>query len=168
MVLTYKYRLKGKRCARQLRHFSWATNQVWNFCVQTQRAVQSAYREGLSPRWPSFYNLKKLASGTSRDLGLHAQTIHEVSGSSQEVSTLPALGRSQAFPGLGTVPGAIPSGHDARGDVSGEHLPLLRSKEASPPRNCGGGCFVEDARGPFPLASGALVEKLQRFYDSRV
>ena len=37
MILTYKYRLKGKRATRQLRRYAWAVNQVWNFCVQTQR-----------------------------------------------------------------------------------------------------------------------------------
>ena len=39
VILTYKYRLKGKRTVRQQCRFAWAVNQVWNFCVQTQRAV---------------------------------------------------------------------------------------------------------------------------------
>ena len=78
MILTYKYRLKGKRTVRQQRRFAWAVNQVWNYCVQTQRTVQRAWKDGLFPRWPSFYDLKDLAAGTSKDLGLHAQTIQDV------------------------------------------------------------------------------------------
>src|SRR5947207_13719229 len=78
MILTYKYLLKGKRTLRQQRRFAWAVNQVWNFCVQTQRAVQRTWRDGLSPKWPSFYDLKDLAAGTSKDLGLNAQTIQNI------------------------------------------------------------------------------------------
>jgi hypothetical protein len=78
MILTYKYRLKGKRAARQLRRFAYLTNQVWNYCVATQRRVQRARRDGLSPRWPSQYDLQRLTAGTSRDLGLHAQTINGI------------------------------------------------------------------------------------------
>jgi hypothetical protein len=66
MILTYKYRLKGKRSARQLRRFSWAVNQVWNFCVQTQRAVQRVYRDGLSPRWPSSLRVVSYLSSSPR------------------------------------------------------------------------------------------------------
>src|SRR5277367_1124744 len=78
MILTHKNRLKGKRSTHQLRQLVWAANQVWNFCVQTQRKVQRNWKDGLSPRWPSFYNLKALASGTSKELGLHAQTIQNI------------------------------------------------------------------------------------------
>ncbi len=34
MILTYKYRLKGKRTIRQLKQLAFACNQVWNFCAQ--------------------------------------------------------------------------------------------------------------------------------------
>jgi len=53
MILIYKYCLKGKRSCRQLRRMAWAVNQVWNYCVATQRSVQRAWSSGLSPRWPS-------------------------------------------------------------------------------------------------------------------
>jgi hypothetical protein len=70
MILTYKYRLKGKRSLRQQRRYAWAVNQVWNFCVQTQRAIQRAWKDGLSPKWPSFYDLKDLT-------GAHQPPVEE-------------------------------------------------------------------------------------------
>jgi hypothetical protein len=36
--------------------------------LQWAKSGQSTYRDGPSPRWPSFYDLKKLGSGISRDL----------------------------------------------------------------------------------------------------
>src|SRR3990172_9413 len=78
MILAYKYRLKGKRKVRQLQQLAWAVNQVWNFCAQTQRTVQRTYQDGLSSRWPSFYDLNKLTSGVSKNIGIHAQTIQNV------------------------------------------------------------------------------------------
>jgi hypothetical protein len=40
MILTYKYRLKGARISLALRPLAGAVNQVWNFCVATQRKTQ--------------------------------------------------------------------------------------------------------------------------------
>src|SRR5262249_11915381 len=73
--LTYKYKVKGKRSARLLRRYAWAINQVWNFCVATQRETQRRYRDGRSPKWPSHFDLAKLTESTSRDLGVHAQSV---------------------------------------------------------------------------------------------
>ena len=70
MILTYKYRLKGKRSARQLRRLAFQSNQVWNYCVQTQRSVQRTWKFGLSPKWSSQYDLQALTAGTSKDLNL--------------------------------------------------------------------------------------------------
>jgi putative transposase len=75
MILTYKYRLKDAHVKQVLRHWSWAVNQVWNFCIETQRKVQMIHNQGLSRRWPTQFDLQKLTAGTSKDLGIHAQSV---------------------------------------------------------------------------------------------
>ena len=62
MILTYKYQLKGKRCFRQLRRFAYVANQVWNYCVQTQRKIQQNREDGLSPKRPSHFDLAMLVA----------------------------------------------------------------------------------------------------------
>ena len=80
MILTYKYRLKDNHAKVLLRQFAWAVNQVWNYCVETQRKVQTIHRQGLSRRWPRHFDFVNLTAGTSSDLGVHAQTVQSVCG----------------------------------------------------------------------------------------
>ena len=154
MILTYKYRLKGKRSTRQLRRYAWAVNQVWNFCVQTQRSIQRAYRDGLSPRWPSFYDLKGLAAGTSRDLGLHAQTIQNVCEQfvkSRDLHKKCPRFRRSGGPrrSLGWVPFQEQSRQVSSHAVTylGNTYNFYGAKRRPLPETARGGCFVEDARG---------------------
>lgn len=63
MILTYKYRLKGKRAVRQLRRYAYACNQVWNFCVTIQKDVSSSKlvktrmaKSVLDASWSTFKN----------------------------------------------------------------------------------------------------------------
>jgi putative transposase len=154
MILTYKYRLKGKRCCRQLRRFSWATNQVWNYCVQTQRSVQRAWKFGLSPKWPPQYDLQKLTGGTSRDLGLHAQTIQGVceqfTKSRDQHKKCPRFRRSGGPKrSLGWVPFQKQSRQITSGSVTylGSTYRFFGAKRRPLPNTVKGGCFVEDARG---------------------
>ena len=129
-VLTYKYLIKGRRARRQLRRFAGAVNQVWNFCAQTQRAVQRAWKDGLSPKWPSHYDLAYLTVGTSKDLGIHGQTVQcttaQFARSRDRHQKCPRF-RHSGGPkhSLGWVPFA-----------SRPLPPVVK-----------GGCFVEDARG---------------------
>jgi len=154
IIVTYKYRLKGKRGMRQLRRFAWATNQVWNYCVQIQRAVQRAYRDGLSPRWPSFYDLKKLASGTSGGLGFHAQTIQNTCEQFTKSRDLhkkcPRFRRSGGSRrSLGWVPFQSQSRQISPSAVTylGTTHRFFGTRRRPLPETTRGGCFVEDARG---------------------
>lgn len=172
MILTYKYRLKGKRSARQLRRFAWAVNQVWNFCVQTQRSVQRAYRDGLSARWPSFYDLKKLASGTSRDLGLHAQTIQNVCEQFTKSRDLhkkcPRFRRSGgARRSLGWVPFQMQSRQVTSHSVTylGNTYGFFGAKRRLLLSTARGGCFVEDARGRWWVCFHVEVDALAQAPD---
>jgi transposase len=175
MILTYKYRLKGKRSARQLRRFSWAVNQVWNFCVQTQRAIQRAYRDGLSPRWPSFYDLKELAAGTSKDLGLHAQTIQNVceqfTKSRDFHKKCPRFRRSGGPQrSLGWVPFQKQSRQITAGSVTylGNHYRFFGAKKRPLPETAKGGCFVENARGHWWVCFHVEVDNLAQAPDQAI
>jgi IS605 OrfB family transposase len=154
MILTYKYRLKGKRAARQLRRFAFGANQVWNYCVQTQRATQRAYRGGLATRWRSQYDLQKLTSGTSQDLGIHAQTIQCVCEQFTESRGLhrrcPRFRRSGGSKrSLGWIPFSNQSRQITANSVTylGNAYRFFGAKRRPLPNTAKGGCFVEDARG---------------------
>ena len=50
-----------------------SVNQVWNFCNETQ---EHALR--WNQRWPTGFDLNKLTTGCSKELGLHSQTVQAV------------------------------------------------------------------------------------------
>ena len=73
MLLTYRYRVKDATAGKHLDRMAVAVNQVWNYCggihVDSRR---------LNRRWPSGYDLIKLTSGCSKELGLHSDTVQAV------------------------------------------------------------------------------------------
>lgn len=78
MLLTYKYRIKDRRARKGLQNYARAVNQVWNYCVSHQRDIEARHRAGAPKRkWPSCFDLHKLTAGTSKELGVHAGSIHE-------------------------------------------------------------------------------------------
>jgi putative transposase len=153
-LLTYKYRLKGKRCARQLRRAAWAVNQVWNFCAQTQRQAQRQRRDGRSTRWPSYYDLSGLVAGCSKDLGLLATSIEAVcrrfSFSRKESLRCPRFRRSSGSRrSLGWIP-FRQMGHQIAKDsitYNGSTYHFFGAKRRPLVGATGSGCFAEDARG---------------------
>lgn len=78
MLLTYKYRIKDASTGRHLRRHAIACNQVWNFCVATQREAERRRKGGLSVRWPSAFDLIKLCTGSASDLRLHSDTVQTI------------------------------------------------------------------------------------------
>lgn len=78
MMLTFKYRVKDATTGKHLNRHAWACNQVWNFCVATQREAQSRRKAGKNVRWPSAFDLIKLATGSAAELGLHSDTVQTV------------------------------------------------------------------------------------------
>ncbi len=76
MILTYRYRIKDRSAKRTLRRHAHACNIVWNYCNEVQRDIEARYRDGSPKRkWPSHFDLQRMTKGTSKDLGVHAQTI---------------------------------------------------------------------------------------------
>lgn len=78
MILTFKFRIKDSSAKRHLNRYAIACNQVWNFCVATQREAERRWKGGFSVRWLSAFDLNNLTSGTSVELDISAQTINEV------------------------------------------------------------------------------------------
>lgn len=66
MILSYRYRVKGKSAAKALARMARAVNRVWNYCGGAQEHARRWDR-----RWPSGFDLINLTSGSSRELGLH-------------------------------------------------------------------------------------------------
>jgi putative transposase len=70
-ILTYHYRLKlSKSQSRQLQIWAQSVNQVWNYC--NEAAYQQLKKHSA---WLSRYDLQLLTKGSSKELGLTAQTI---------------------------------------------------------------------------------------------
>src|SRR5690348_16700078 len=68
MHLTYRYRVKSLQ--GELNRQARAVNFVWNYCNDVQR---HALR--WSKRWPSYFDLTKLTSGTCKELGLGSGAV---------------------------------------------------------------------------------------------
>ena len=71
MVLVYRYRVKS--LTGLLNTQSRAVNFVWNYCNDRQK---DALRFG--KRWLTGFDLNKLTSGSSKELGVHSGTINAV------------------------------------------------------------------------------------------
>lgn len=154
MILTYKYLLKGKRATRRLRRHAWSVNQVWNYCVQTQHTVQRVRKSGLNTKCPSHFDLAHLTVGTSKDLGIHGQTIQCVVAqfvtSRDRRRQCPRYRRSGGVKrSLGWVPFQTQSRKISDGAVTyrGDTYRFFGAKRRPVPATAKGGCFVEDARG---------------------
>jgi len=154
VIITYKYRLKGRRTARKLRRYAWAVNQVWNYCVQMQREIQRRWKDGLRVSWPSSYDLCKLTAGTSKELSVHGQTIQSVctqfAKSRDQHRHCPRLRCSTgARRALGWVPFQPQSRRISGNSIIylGNTFRFFGAKRRPLPNVVKGGAFVEDASG---------------------
>lgn len=73
MILTFRYRVKDATSGNRLDRMSVSVNQVWNYCG----GIQNDSRR-LNRRWPSGFDLINLTSGSSKELGLHSDTVQAV------------------------------------------------------------------------------------------
>jgi putative transposase len=152
MMLTFKYRVKDATVGKHLNRFAWASNQVWNYCCQIQRQAESKWKAGLSVRWPSAFDLIKLATGSAADLGLHSDTVQTTCRqfvASRDLHRRCPRFRASGGPkrALGWVP-FIPRALK----IDGAHVVYLKRKfRLWKSRELGGefkaGAFVQDARG---------------------
>jgi putative transposase len=167
MLLTYKYRLKDNHKKAVLHGLAWAINQVWNYCVETQRKVQKIHSQGSSTRWPSHFELAHLAAGTSKELGIHGQSIQVVCAqfakSRDQHGTCPRF-RASSGPrrSLGWVPFQEQSRQVGGNSVTylGRRFRLFGTANRPLPAVAKGGAFVEDARGKWWVCFHVEVDSL--------
>jgi IS605 OrfB family transposase len=99
VILVYRYRVKSLNGL--LNKQARAVNYVWNFCNETQKHALKWFK-----RWPSGFDLEKLTAGSSKELGLHADTIGAICaqyGKSRKQFNRPYL-RWRGKKSLGWVP----------------------------------------------------------------
>ena len=155
MILTYKYRIKDNSAKKTLRRHAFACNQVWNYCNAYQRDIEARYRAGAPKRkWPSHFDLQKLTKGTSKELGIHAQTVGSVC--EQYVRSRDKAKHSLRFRAsggarraLGWVPFQAQSRQLDGNTITylGKQFRWFGNKRRPLPETAKGGAFVEDARG---------------------
>src|SRR5882672_4724125 len=166
VAITYKYRIKGARAARLLRKYAWSANQVWNFCVQTQRKTQRNYRDGLSGKWLTHFDLSKLTASTSRDLRIHAQSIQGVCeqfvrSRDQHKTTLKFRKSGGSRKSLGWIPFQKQSRKITEDSVTylGYTYRFFGAKRRPLPITAKGGAFVEDSLGRWWVTFHVEVDK---------
>ena len=168
MILTYKYRLKDRSAKKLLRRHAFAVNQVWNYCNGVQKDLEDRYRSGAPKRkWPSHYDLQALTKGTSKDLGIHAQSVQCVC---QEYATrrdkTKGHLRFRVSQGVHRNLGWIPFQSQSR-QVQGNSIVYLGHRfrwwgnQRRPlPENAKGGAFVEDTTGKWWVCFAVEVQSL--------
>lgn len=73
MIKVFRFRVKDSRSGKHLDEMAKSVNFVWNFCNQSQRhAVQ------WDKPWTTYALLCELTAGSSKELGLHSQTVQAV------------------------------------------------------------------------------------------
>lgn len=159
--ITFKFRIKDRGAAKHLDRLAVGANQVWNFCVATQREAESRRQAGSDVRWPTAFDFNKLTSGA--DLGIHSDTMNETirqfTRSRNQYRRCPRFRASRgAKRALGWVP-FVPRAVKLDGDAI-VHLKrryrFWKSREMSGDFKTG--AFVEDARGRWYLAIVCEVE----------
>lgn len=157
MMLTYKYRIKDATTGKHLSRHAIAVNQVWNYCVSTQKEAERRRQAGLSLAWPSAFDLINLCTGSAIELGLHSDTVQTICR--QFVSSRDLRRRCPRFRAsfgsrrsLGWVP-FIPRAVKVEGSVVRY---VKRSFRFWKSRDIVGsiksGSFVQDARGRWYVA----------------
>jgi putative transposase len=167
MILTYKYRIKDRSARKALQRHAFAVNQVWNYCVAFQRDVEARYRAGAPKRqWPSNYDLQALTAGTSKDLGIHSDSINETckqfAASRDRARRAPRF-RASGGPkrALGWVPFKARSRQVAGNVITylGKSYRFFEGRRPLPDA-AKGGAFVEDARGRWYVCFQVEVEEV--------
>lgn len=160
-LLTFKYRVKSQE--RALNRFAIACNQVWNFCVATQREAERRRKGGMNCRWPSAFDLINLTPGSGADLGIHSDTVQTIcrqfAKSRDQHRRCP---RFRASFGSKRALGWVPFVSRAAKVGDGKATYLKRNFHFWNSRPLEGqfraGAFVQDARGRWYVTFQCLVE----------
>ena len=168
MIITYKYRIKDRSARKTLRCLATAVNQVWNYANAYQKDIEARYRAGAPKRkWPTHFDLTYLTAGTSKELGISAQTIGLVCrqyAKSRNEARHSLRFRASSGPKrtLGWVP-FHPQGRRIEGNsilYLGKRYRWFGDKARPLPETAKGGNFIEDARGRWYVCFQAEVDAL--------
>jgi putative transposase len=151
-IITYKFRVKDATSGKHLDALAVQCNQVWNYLVATQREAQRRFNGGENNRWPTWVALCALTQGSSRDLGLHSDTITQIckqfAASRDLHHKCPrfrvSFGARRSLGWIAYVPRAL----NIQGDsvrYLGKRYRLWRHRDMPDAFKCG--AFVQDARG---------------------
>lgn len=169
MILAYKYRLKDRRAIKQLSQLAWAANQVWNFCVATQKETQRRWRLGYKTNWLSHFDFNKLTSNSSKELGIHAQSINSVCDqfvkSRDQHRACPKFRHSNGSKrSLGWVPFQAQSRKINGNSITylGHTYKFFGAKRRPLPEKVKGGVFAEDGRGRWYVIFYVETEKVKQ------
>jgi putative transposase len=165
MILSYRYRLKDRSAKKILRQHAIAVNQVWNYANAVQKRAQDRYAAGSRSKWPSHFDLTYLTSGSSKELGIHAQTVGEVCkqfAKNRDRTKRFCKFRVSFGPkrSLGWIPFRKQSRQVDGNSVSymGRKFRFFGLSRRPLPENAKGGAFVEDARGRWYVTFQCEVE----------
>ncbi|MGN7982401.1 RNA-guided endonuclease InsQ/TnpB family protein [Burkholderia sp. 22313] len=144
MIFVYRYRVKSLNGL--LNKQSRAVNYVWNFSNDTQKHALK-----WSKKWPTGFDLNRLTSGSSKELGLHSGTVNatcEQYAKSRSQHRRPCL-RYRGRKSLGWVP---LKGRDLKreGDAfrfAGNTFRVFNSRPLPEGKIKDGTNFAQDARG---------------------
>jgi putative transposase len=159
-ILTFKYRLKDRSATKHLRAYATACNQVWNYCNAYQRDIEDRYRAGAPKRkWPSHFDLTKLTKGTSKELGICAQTVQVIckqfaKNRDEAHHSLRFRSSFGARRSLGWVPFQSQSRRVDGNSIIylGKRIRWFGNKRRPLPETAKGGAFVEDSLGRWWVA----------------
>lgn len=149
-IISFKFRVKSGE--RHLRRHMVACNQVWNFCVSTQREAERRWKGDKRVRYPSAFDLIRLTTGVAADLGLHSDTVGQIcrqfAKSRDTKRRCPrfraSFGGKRALGWLPFIPRATKLDADAAVYLK-RRFPFWKSREIEGEYRFGH--FVEDARG---------------------
>ena len=152
MVITFKFRVKDATTGKYLARHAYAANQVWNFCVATQREAEARWKAGRAANWPSAFDLIKLCSGSSALLALHSDTVSAIcrqfARSRDQHRRCPcfraSFGSKRALGWVPFVPRAVRIDGDAAIYLK-RRFRFWKSREIEGEFRAG--AFVQDARG---------------------
>jgi IS605 OrfB family transposase len=155
MIFTYKYRLKDRSAKKRLRAHAIACNQVWNWCVATQRETQRRWAAGsANAKWLSQYDLQKLCKGVGTELGIHQQSVggvceRFVAARAKKHSAPKFRASFGSKASLGFVPFPRQSRQIEGNGVTylGKRFCWFGDKRRPLPETAKGGAFVEDSLG---------------------
>ena len=149
-VKTLKIRIKDSTSCKRLKRMSNAVNFVWNYCNETSfNAIRNR------SEWLSGFDLEKLTKGSSKELGLNANTIQEVC---KEYATRRRQFKKRKIrwrgkKSLGWIPfkKSNPKFNDGIISCCGLKLKVFQPERLPEKGTYGAGEFSQDARGRWYL-----------------